>query len=156
MKLKHTYFQKLLETITAVILAWAFYIVILAWNTLPDKIPAHYNFAGEVDSWGSKGGILFVPITMLFLYVLLTLVSFFPSVWNMPVQVKVENKVKAYEVTKTMLITLKLELVIVFTYLLNCQISTKSPGAAFLIIFLVTTFGTIAYFILKTVSVSKK
>lgn len=35
-------------------------ILMLAY--LPDKIPAHYNFAGEVDRYGSKFELLILPI----------------------------------------------------------------------------------------------
>lgn len=32
---------------------------------LPDKIPAHYNFAGEIDRWGSKYEIFMYPIVVI-------------------------------------------------------------------------------------------
>ena len=32
---------------------------------LPDKIPAHYNFAGEIDRWGSKYENLLFPIIII-------------------------------------------------------------------------------------------
>ncbi len=31
------------------------------WKDLPDKVPAHYNFAGEVDRWGSKWELWIFP-----------------------------------------------------------------------------------------------
>lgn len=31
-----------------------FLIALLSVQFLPDRIPAHYNFAGEIDRWGSK------------------------------------------------------------------------------------------------------
>lgn len=32
---------------------------------LPDKIPAHYNFAGEIDRWGSKYESFMYPIVVI-------------------------------------------------------------------------------------------
>ena len=32
---------------------------------LPDKIPAHYNFTGEIDRWGSKYEIFMYPIVVI-------------------------------------------------------------------------------------------
>lgn len=32
---------------------------------LPDKIPAHYNFAGEIDRWGSKYESFIYPIVVI-------------------------------------------------------------------------------------------
>ncbi len=40
----------------------------LIWlQFLPDRVPLHYNFAGEIDRWGSKWELLLLPgITLLF------------------------------------------------------------------------------------------
>ncbi|MBQ7874772.1 MAG: DUF1648 domain-containing protein [Oscillospiraceae bacterium] len=37
-------------------------ITVLALPFLPEEIPAHYNFAGEVDRWGSKYETLIFPL----------------------------------------------------------------------------------------------
>lgn len=36
-------------------------ITVVALPFLPEQIPAHYNFAGEIDRWGSKYESLFFP-----------------------------------------------------------------------------------------------
>ena len=36
-------------------------VCVIALFFLPDKIPAHYNAAGEVDRWGSKYEMLIFP-----------------------------------------------------------------------------------------------
>jgi uncharacterized membrane protein len=33
------------------------------WNTLPEKVPTHWNYKGEVDKWGDK--YLDSPIVLL-------------------------------------------------------------------------------------------
>ncbi len=42
--------------------------VSLVWlQFLPDRVPLHYNFAGEIDRWGSKWELLLLPgIVVLF------------------------------------------------------------------------------------------
>jgi uncharacterized membrane protein len=43
-----------------------------AWTTLPDRIPVHWNLAGEADRYGTKGGTLFIlPAVALATYLLL-------------------------------------------------------------------------------------
>ncbi len=37
-------------------------ITVVALPFLPEKIPAHYNFAGEIDRWGSKFETLIFPL----------------------------------------------------------------------------------------------
>ncbi len=41
--------------------------VLIALPFLPDEIPAHYGFSGQVDRWGSKYETLYFPVlTLLF------------------------------------------------------------------------------------------
>src|SRR3954462_731600 len=43
----------------------------LAWNAVPDRVPVHWNLAGEVDRYGGKvEGLLLLPVLALGLYVL--------------------------------------------------------------------------------------
>lgn len=53
--------------ITWIIAALSLIITAVAINFMPDKIPMHYNFAGEVDRYGSKFEMMIFPgITLLF------------------------------------------------------------------------------------------
>ena len=39
---------------------------LILWNQLPEKIPTHWNMAGEVDGWGSKPFAVFgLPLILL-------------------------------------------------------------------------------------------
>jgi uncharacterized membrane protein len=31
------------------------------WNQLPDKVPTHFNIAGDVDTWSAKTTLLYLP-----------------------------------------------------------------------------------------------
>lgn len=43
-----------------------------SWSTAPDRIPVHWNVAGDVDRWGGRfEGLLSVPLLALGLYALL-------------------------------------------------------------------------------------
>ncbi|EIA08215.1 SdpI family protein [Flavobacterium frigoris] len=52
-----------------IVLAPFAYLAII-WNTLPDKVPTHWNYKGEVDKWGDKYSL----IMLLFLLPVLTYV----------------------------------------------------------------------------------
>jgi uncharacterized membrane protein len=45
------------------------------WNTLPEKVPTHWNYKGEIDHWGDKFslvGLLFMlPV---FTYVIMLII----------------------------------------------------------------------------------
>lgn len=44
---------------TSIIILLPIIIGLILWNKLPDKIPTHWNAAGEVDGWSSKAFAVF-------------------------------------------------------------------------------------------------
>lgn len=155
MKLKYTSLQLFLETIGALTLFAMLIFVAMKWNSIPSQIPMHYNALGAVDKWGGKSGILFMPIVSVFLYLMLSVVSFFPKSWNMPSKVREENKPEAFSTIKTMLILMKIELVGVFFYITYRMTLQLALETWFLPAFLIVLIGTIAIFTVKTVEKSK-
>jgi hypothetical protein len=116
----------------------------------------HYNISGNIDRYGDRGEILFLPILEIGLYLLLTVVTIFPKSWNIPVQVTETIREPVYRNLKTMLILMKLEIMMVFSYLLFQQIKADRVGVWFLPIFIVCLFGTMFYYIRKCKKLEKK
>jgi len=155
MKLKYTKTQIVIEAIGIIILLGMIIFVAAKWNNLPQQIPAHYNAEGVVDRWGGKSEMLFLPIVAVFLYGLITGASLFPKSWNMPTKVKDENKTEVYSCMKTMLIIMKVELLGVFFYITYKMSMQMALSEWFLPVFIVILFGTIVFFIVRTVELSK-
>jgi len=60
--------------IGGVLAALNFLAGILAYPRLPDKVPTHWNFAGEVDGWGTAWeGAFLLPLIYLGVYILFIL-----------------------------------------------------------------------------------
>lgn len=60
------------EIVQLVILAAMFVVAAVAWGSAPDKIPIHWNAAGQVDGYGGKFmGLLLTPLMTLGIYLLL-------------------------------------------------------------------------------------
>ena len=52
--------------ITSIIILVPIIIGLILWNKLPDKLPTHWNAAGEVDGWSSKAFLVFgMPLILL-------------------------------------------------------------------------------------------
>lgn len=47
--------------IASIIILLPMLVGLILWNQLPDKIPFHWNAAGEVDGWASRSVAVFVP-----------------------------------------------------------------------------------------------
>lgn len=57
-----------------ILLALPFLYLIWIWNKLPEKIPMHWNFKGEIDRYGEKMELILVLFLMPFLVYIIFLV----------------------------------------------------------------------------------
>ena len=51
--------------ITSIIILLPMVAGLVLWNRLPEQVPFHWNAAGEVDGWASKGVAVFVPSAVM-------------------------------------------------------------------------------------------
>ena len=52
--------------ITSIIILLPMLAGVIIWNQLPDQVPMHWNFKGEVDDWGSKAFLVYrMPLILL-------------------------------------------------------------------------------------------
>jgi uncharacterized membrane protein len=155
-KLKHTKLQLFLEVISILILSAMFAILYFNWGNIPEKIPGHYNALGEIDRWGNKSELLLLPITSSILYLLLTVVSCFPSIWNVPTQTTDKNRTFVYSNLLTMMILLKASVLIIFFFLNYNSMQAKALPVYFLPVFMIVIFAIIIFFTVRTIRIAKK
>ena len=156
MKLKYTKFQIVLETIGLILIVGMIIFVYTQWDQIPQQVPMHYNAMGEIDSWGSKYEILFLPAISILLYVFITAVSFFPQIWNVPVRITDENKEAVYLSSKDLLIIMKVEILASFFYINYHTVTAQPLPIAFLPVFMIVIFGTIIFFVRRIIRLGKK
>lgn len=123
--------------------------LILAWKTIPDQIPAHYNAAGEVNRWGSKSELIVLPIISWMLFGMITLIERIPQVWNTGVRITDENRTVVYRLLKNLIAWVKMITLSIFGSLTVISSLSLNLPIWFLLVFLVLLFGIIAYYIVR-------
>ena len=123
--------------------------ILIYWPSIPDKIPMHYNFAGEIDRWGGKGELLFLLAIAWGIWLLITVTEGFPKFWNTGVKVTEENKEHVYRTLKYMIKTMKLIIVFIFTYLILYALTGKNQPGYFLLASMGLLFGDMAFWLRK-------
>lgn len=151
MKLKYTKLQLVLEIIGLLFLVGMIVFIYTHWDQIPQQVPMHYNARGEIDSWGSKYQIFILPIISILLYSFITVISFFPQIWNVPVQITDENKEAVYLSTKNLIIFVKVEILAIFFYLNYHTVTAQPLSITFLPIYMIIIFGTLIFFIVRTI-----
>lgn len=118
-----------LEMAAAILLAAFVVTVVAAWNTLPDRIPTHFNWQGEPDAFGGRANVLWLPAVALAQYLLLTVLSRMPHRLNFPWPITADNAARQYRLVQRFLAVLKTLLVALF-FLLFLETWAVANGAA--------------------------
>lgn len=91
--------------------------IIVSWNTLPDKIPAHFNGAGEVDRYGSPGELLLLPLIGTVMWAFLEFLEHHPEWHNYPARLNKDNQEQFYRLSRTLLNQVKNMCLLLFAFL---------------------------------------
>ncbi|SFR64738.1 DUF1648 domain-containing protein [Maribacter stanieri] len=123
-----------------------FIIVAIFYTELPNKIPSHFNFKGEIDGYGSKDSIWTFPVLTLIIYLFLNLVIKKVKPWNMnyPVSLSKRNAPELYKISLRMLVYLSLAISIMLTPIL-IEIIAQAYGLSFSFNFTIITAFIVAF-----------
>ncbi|MFZ3576879.1 DUF1648 domain-containing protein [Virgibacillus sp. DJP39] len=125
------------------------YLIIL-YPTLPERIPTHFNLAGEADGWGGKKTIFILPLVASFMFIGLYLISKAPRTFNLPVSITEENAIRIYPVAQFYMTLFNLETVLILCCLVYVSLpNILSPSIYFLPIMILVYLITLILFVVK-------
>ena len=156
MEIPVTRYHKFIKYLCILIQAGTVLYLLFIWNSLPDRIPTHYNGSGVIDSFGSRYTIWICPAAMLLMYQFIGLIERHPSWWNTGVTVTKMNAKRVYGTVKNMVVTMKFVLVLVFAYISIWSSTGRNLGAWFLPVSLALTFVPIIIFLILLSRAAKK
>lgn len=142
MEIKHNKLDTIAEVFCMILLIVTTLYTIYMYIQLPEKIPIHYNAAGVIDRYGNKLEIFILLIVTWVMYIGLSLVTRVPQFWNTGVSVTAENKDRVYRILKNMLKIIKMEIIVIFCYLIYNTTTLYNLPKWFVLVFLVLLFST--------------
>lgn len=142
-------YQKVLEVITAALLLGQIIYVAVRYPQIDGKIPTHYDLAGNPDAWSNKSMIFLLLAATIFLYILLTVIIFFPKMWNVPTKVTAQNQAIVTKYVIDMTLLDKLLIVACFFYMTVCSLEGIALGLWFTIFMLVSILGVTFYYTIR-------
>ncbi|MFY0689573.1 MAG: DUF1648 domain-containing protein [Cyclobacteriaceae bacterium] len=155
MRLKRDAFDHTVDTICLVALIGTGYLCIQSYADLPDQIPTHYNFSGEVDGFGHKQNVWALYAVAIFLCVGLIGVSLIPHKFNYIVEITAENAERQYRTATRMIKGVNLISTGFFCLLIFRMLgfgNNLDLGNYTLPIFILLLFGVILFFISRSIS----
>jgi uncharacterized membrane protein len=125
---------------------------ILGPHSLPERIPTHFNAAGQPDGWGTPAMLWPLPVVATVIYLLMGLVAGHPAAFNFPMRVAPGSRLQLEAIALSMISWLRAEVVCLFAWIQyqTIQLARRGAGelpALFLPVVLVVVFGTITWHI---------
>ncbi|MDF0551493.1 DUF1648 domain-containing protein [Kamptonema sp. UHCC 0994] len=114
-----------LEVVAAVGILWGCWIIFQSWDALPQRIPIHFGFSGRPDAWGDKVAIWILPAVAAFFEVMWAVLGNYPHTFNYPVAITEENARVQYQLARSLLAWLKVEMIWLFVWILWQQIQVS-------------------------------
>jgi hypothetical protein len=147
--------QRVFDIITLIVFAAGIIHLFTVWGQLSDQVPAHYNAAGEVNRWGSKWELILLPIIAAFLAIFMTFLEKHPE-WHNYMNLNENNIEFQYKNSILLLNVIKNECVLLFVFVDYNIVQValgkaESLGILFLPIFLVILFGSMLFFIVRSI-----
>lgn len=155
LKIPRSRLEIIIEVIAVLgILAHAL-LLIHYWPALPDVIPTHFGISGEADGWGSKSSLVLLLAVNIGLYLMMTVLNFFPQTFNYIVEITEKNAREQYYYARLMMNFVKVEIVWIFAYIEwgTIQVALgKASGldGTVMLSFIIATTVTTLYFIWRS------
>lgn len=127
---KSTRFQIISQIITLFGVVAYYVVLIINWGNIPDKIPMHYNFEGEIDRMGDKGSIIGLAVVLGMFYLIFLGIQHLPLTWNLTEKPEIIRR-KAHNIIKNLLICVNFIFVLIFSYITFCVASGERLGIWF-------------------------
>ena len=121
--------EKLLEAVALVGLIGPIVWVALRWSLLPEQIPQHYNFSGEVDSYSGKSSLLLLLWVNCGLWLGLTVLSRYPHIYNYLVTITEQNAARQYLLARRLIVYIKAVITVLFAGITWHIVHTALGGA---------------------------
>jgi Protein of unknown function (DUF1648) len=107
----------MLEFAATAALLSQFLIVLTAWPEMPDQVPQHFDAAGRADAMGDKATLLLLPAVNFVVFAMMTVISRFPHISSLPVEVTASNARRVYRLVRFQTIWLKAIVALVLAYM---------------------------------------
>lgn len=106
--------QKAIEIIIFLCIAFCFIYPAIYYTALPEQVPMHFNYKGEVDKHGSKDSVFVLAIIAAITSFVIFKLNKYPHVFNYTVKITQENAAKQYKDAVKMLTYVNLLIAILF------------------------------------------
>ncbi|MEO6131511.1 MAG: DUF1648 domain-containing protein [Saprospiraceae bacterium] len=149
--------DKIIEIAGWCTLGFLWLFIILIYDNLPDIIPTHFNGMGQINNYGDKMTLFFLPVICSMIFISFSVLNRYPHKYNYPVKITPENALAQYTNATRMLRFLKLTIGIIFFLVVYMVVHAIKNGNSeeitiwMLPLVFVLIISPITYFLFKAI-----
>lgn len=160
-KIELTSTDRFMEGLSALILLTTWVMAIWFFSKLPDRIPSHFDDAGNITDQSSKWVLFLLPMIATIIFITLRILSRFPHVFNYPLKVTEKTAPHVYAFSTKMVRSLNLGIVFFFSLaelmiVISAQGVNPEFGILLIPFLLITTITFLIYSIRKLFILGKE
>lgn len=129
--------DRILEMGALATIAIAWMVAVIAYTSMPETIPIHFNIKGEPDGYGSRLTLMILPAIATLTIPPMVLLSRYPHIFNYVVKITPENQLVQYRLAARFIRLMAAGVGIIFIIILQAMItsaeSNRYPNAFILI-----------------------
>ncbi len=142
------------------VLYWMTWAALQGPNRLPQRIPTHFDMAGNPNGWGPPNTLLLLPIVATGAYLLITVLAGISTSFNYPVRITAQNLPFIQEQTRNMASWIKVEMICLFSYIQSAIIEAARSSEFHLSglmipVFMLVVFGTVGWYLVAIIRGAK-
>ncbi|MBQ9991886.1 MAG: DUF1648 domain-containing protein [Firmicutes bacterium] len=89
---------------------------------MPDRVPTHWGFDGEIDGYGSKSTYIWITVIGIVMYAGIAVLAFFPHVFNYTCEVTEKNAARLYRTGRLWMNIINVEMIWMFAAMFACGV----------------------------------
>ena len=152
--------QRVLDGLSILLCLATVVYLIAVYPSLPEQIPSHYDFDGNITSYNGKSMLIVLACLMVFLITLpmslLSRVLSLSQITNSPFRISKGQEGALAELTRTLLCALNLVMTAMFAYILYSQSKSEIMSSAGIWLPMVLMFALVGWYIFRTWKLSKQ
>lgn len=131
-------------------------VVLASWSDLPERLPMHFDMAGQPNRWGPRGELFVLPTISFVLLVSMAALSRFPHIYNYLVVITEQNAPRQYRLAVRLIQSLNILLQALFAVIVWIVIRASQgllhPGVWLVPVLVAGTFVLLIVYLAKASS----
>jgi uncharacterized membrane protein len=131
-------------------------VVLSSWSDLPERLPMHFDMAGQPNRWGPRGELFVLPTISFVLLISMAVLSRFPHIYNYLVVITEQNAPRQYRLAVRLIQSLNILLQALFAVIVWIVIRASQghshPGVWLVPVLVAGTFVLLIVYLVKASS----